>query len=329
MTTASFLNNIEQPPRLTGDSGRDTVAVIQWLNSFYVKAILSGGLLQPQNMDPSLVSLGDLVSVGDQLAYYTAEDTFDLTGLTSFARSILDDEDAATVRATIGAGTVTGVTGTAPISSSGGNTPDISIADFVASGAAHASGAVPDPGAAAGTTKFLREDATFAVPPGLVEVTAQAVGFTITNGATPKTLTVALDASVAGTNTGDLNMSPITNSLSGDVALNNTANFFDGPRIAQGTTGTWFVSGTVTLSDTVGAAGCAVKLWDGTTVVASGMSVVTGAGLPITVSLSGYIASPAGDLRMSVRDFGTTTGLVKFNNSGNSKDSTITAIRIA
>lgn len=35
---------------------------------------------------------------------------------------------------------------------------------FVASGASHASGAVPDPGSVAGTTKFLREDATWAVP---------------------------------------------------------------------------------------------------------------------------------------------------------------------
>ena len=37
---------------------------------------------------------------------------------------------------------------------------------FVASGAGHASGLVPDPGATAGVTKFLREDATFAVPAG-------------------------------------------------------------------------------------------------------------------------------------------------------------------
>uniref|UniRef100_A0A6M3IR43 Putative tail protein n=1 Tax=viral metagenome TaxID=1070528 RepID=A0A6M3IR43_9ZZZZ len=203
VAAASITNNIEGPPRLTGDSGRDTVAIIQWLSSFYTKAILSGGLLQPQNMDPSLISLGDLVAVADQFPYYTAEDTFDLTGLTAFARSILDDDDAATVRATIGAGTLTAVTATAPVASSGGNTPVISIADFVASGATHARGAVPDPGAAAGTTKFLREDATFAVPPGVDEVTAQAVGFTITKGTTPKTLTVALDASVSGTNTGD------------------------------------------------------------------------------------------------------------------------------
>ena len=35
---------------------------------------------------------------------------------------------------------------------------------FVACGASHAPGAVPDPGSSAGTTRFLREDATWAVP---------------------------------------------------------------------------------------------------------------------------------------------------------------------
>lgn len=35
---------------------------------------------------------------------------------------------------------------------------------FGASGGSHSAGAVPDPGAGAGTTRFLREDATFAVP---------------------------------------------------------------------------------------------------------------------------------------------------------------------
>jgi hypothetical protein len=36
---------------------------------------------------------------------------------------------------------------------------------MVASGASHSAGMVPDPGATAGTTKFLREDATWVVPP--------------------------------------------------------------------------------------------------------------------------------------------------------------------
>jgi len=44
---------------------------------------------------------------------------------------------------------------------------------FVASGGSHAAGAVPDPGSSAGTTKFLREDATFAVPAGSLSVTTK------------------------------------------------------------------------------------------------------------------------------------------------------------
>jgi hypothetical protein len=59
--------------------------------------------------------------------------------------------------------------GSAPVAfqaDSGNPTTNISasIAPFVASGASHAPGAVPDPGASAGTKKFLREDATFDVP---------------------------------------------------------------------------------------------------------------------------------------------------------------------
>lgn len=41
----------------------------------------------------------------------------------------------------------------------------ITTAVFGASGANHSSGAVPDPGSAAGATRFLREDASWAIPP--------------------------------------------------------------------------------------------------------------------------------------------------------------------
>ncbi len=43
---------------------------------------------------------------------------------------------------------------------------------FVASGAGHAPGTVPDPGAVAGTSKFLREDSTWATPAGAGTVTS-------------------------------------------------------------------------------------------------------------------------------------------------------------
>jgi Concanavalin A-like lectin/glucanases superfamily len=65
---------------------------------------------------------------------------------------------------------------------------------MVASGASHAKGAAPDPGATAGTTKFLREDATWAVPAGGSSLyfgqgfaTASTTTATITLGSTPVT----------------------------------------------------------------------------------------------------------------------------------------------
>lgn len=140
--------------------------------------------------------------------------------------------------------------------------------------------------------------------------------------------TVVMTLSDAGKLTGTAGMfSPITNSLSGDVNLNNTAAFFDGPSIAQGTSGTWFVSGNVTLLDTSTAV-YSVKLWDGTTVVASTLMTGT-ANFQINVALSGFITSPAANLKISVSDISNTSGKIKFNLTGNSKDSTITAIRIA
>jgi len=124
-------------------------------------------------------------------------------------------------------------------------------------------------------------------------------------------------------------MSPITNSLGADVALNNTANYFDGPSVAQGTAGTWFVSGHVQCSDNTVAADFYVKLWDGTTLIASGHILLPSAGNRLGIHLSGVITSPTGNLRISVRDPSSVSGFILYNQSGNAKDCTITAIRIA
>jgi hypothetical protein len=126
--------------------------------------------------------------------------------------------------------------------------------------------------------------------------------------------------------TGYVNTS-LTNSLSGDVNLNNISNYFDGPSVAQGSSGTWYVSGTVTVTDASTAVFYA-KLWDGTTTIASGLLVSLSTQTLGCISLSGIITSPAGNLRISVRDTTTTAGVMKFNTTGNSKDSTITAVRI-
>lgn len=125
-----------------------------------------------------------------------------------------------------------------------------------------------------------------------------------------------------------LNASQITNSLAGDVALNNISNFFTGPTVAQGTAGTWFASGTVTMIDSAGTARFVVKLWDGTTVIASAEGQAGAANQYCAVSVSGPITSPVGNIRISVKDVSSASGSIVFNATGESKDATLTAIRV-
>lgn len=117
-----------------------------------------------------------------------------------------------------------------------------------------------------------------------------------------------------------------SNTLASPVLLNNTANYFTGPSMAQGTTGTWFVSGTVTLFETA-AAIFQCKLWDGTTVIANSWANVTASGTG-TISLSGIITSPAGNMRISCRDQTTVNGQISATFGDGGKDSTIWGIRI-
>lgn len=126
-----------------------------------------------------------------------------------------------------------------------------------------------------------------------------------------------------------LGVSSLSNSIGADVATNSAGTYFDGPSVAQGTTGTWFVSGTVTVIDTGASRNFNCKLWDGTTVIASAAVSTAGANFADTVTLSGCLASPAGNLRISVSEAVGSLGKILFNSSGNSKDSTITAYRIA
>ncbi len=120
----------------------------------------------------------------------------------------------------------------------------------------------------------------------------------------------------------------VTNSIGADVAMDNIGLYFTGPTIAQGTSGTWWASGQVTVYDTGGNTTFLAKLWDGTTVIDSAYYTATAANQAVVISLSGFIANPAGNIRISVNDQGRTTGVIGANLSGNAKDSTVSAIRI-
>jgi len=146
------------------------------------------------------------------------------------------------------------------------------------------------------------------------------------NGSGTPSQAACADLSNAGTYCA-ISSGVTTNSLSGDVAMNNTANYFDGPSVAQGSTGTWMATGTVVTKDTAASA-IACKLWDGTTVFASSQQNMATTNVALTFSLSGVIVSPAGNIRISCRDLSATSGSIKFNESGNSKDSTVTAWRV-
>ncbi|MFG6591290.1 hypothetical protein [Sulfitobacter sp. 1A12157] len=54
-------------------------------------------------LSDSVNALIPLTPAADRLAYYTADDEAALTPLTAFARGLLDDADAATMRGTVGA----------------------------------------------------------------------------------------------------------------------------------------------------------------------------------------------------------------------------------
>lgn len=150
--------------------------------------------------------------------------------------------------------------------------------------------------------------------------TATIVGGSAINGSA--TTFMRSDAAPA------LALTKLTNSLAADVTLNSISTYFDGPSVAQGTSGVWFVSGGVTVTGNTDAGQFYVKLWDGTTVIDSKVGAIPAATGFTSVSVSGYITNPAANIKISVKDVSDTSGKILFNQSGNGKDSTLTAIRI-
>lgn len=126
-----------------------------------------------------------------------------------------------------------------------------------------------------------------------------------------------------------------SNSIGANIAISNGA-FTTGPTVAQGVVGTFLAMGTVTIKvpQTGLSTFLSIKLWDGVTVMAS-----TGIEYPVTltgqnaisVSLSGVITNPAGNIRISAFDNigGGGSGAAFLNSiSSQGKDSTLVVVQI-
>ncbi len=64
------------------------------------------GITDAQGLDATLTALAGVTTAADEVIYATAADTFAVTSLTSFARTFLDDANAAAVRITLGLDTI-------------------------------------------------------------------------------------------------------------------------------------------------------------------------------------------------------------------------------
>jgi hypothetical protein len=64
------------------------------------------GITDAQSLDATLTALAGLTTAANQVIYATGVDTFAMSSLTAFGRSLIDDADAATARATLGLGTM-------------------------------------------------------------------------------------------------------------------------------------------------------------------------------------------------------------------------------
>lgn len=111
------------------------------------------------------------------------------------SNNLSDLTDAPTARTSLGLAAIAASGSGADLST--GTVPAARLPAFVASGSSHAKGAVPDPPATAGTAKFLREDATWAAPPGGgsagVQSTSDPATFTGLTGDDPKLIRYDID----------------------------------------------------------------------------------------------------------------------------------------
>ncbi len=122
----------------------------------------------------------------------------------------------------------------------------------------------------------------------------------------------------------------VTSTTTLNLAGASTATTLDVAFVSQGSSGTWLATAFISATDTAGASAVSFKLWDGVTIIGAGICRPPAISAFNTVSVTGVISNPVGNIKLSVNS-NTTTYQIQAGLTGNTTyfpNTAITAIRI-